>query len=152
MKKSIIIDIIASLYAILFLYTGLIKLIGQKEFRIALEKSPVVNHYIKLIGIGIPIIEVLIGLSLLFPFFIYWPNCRKWGLYGGTILMAIFTGYIAYMLKYTPSLPCSCGGIIQKMNWHQHLYFNTLFTILGILAILLNNASLKILQKDISIS
>ncbi|MBN9383526.1 MAG: hypothetical protein J0H74_22400 [Chitinophagaceae bacterium] len=138
MKKSIAVDIISSLYVILFLYTGIFKLIDINGFRMALEKSPSLEGFVPFVSVAIPILEVLIGLSLLMPFFVYYPRSRKWGLYAGTVLMAAFTIYVGNMFRYSPRMPCTCGGIIQKMNWHQHFYFNILFTLLGLLAIWLN--------------
>lgn len=35
------------------------------------------------------------------------------------------------MLLFVSELPCSCGGIIQRLSWKGHLAFNTLFTILA---------------------
>src|SRR5882757_4959980 len=148
MRKTIIVDIISSLYIILFLYTGIYKLLGQEYFKAALHKSPLISNYVDVIAIAIPTLEVLIALALLIPFFVQAPRSRKWGLYTGTVLMAIFTLYVGYMLKFSSGLPCSCGGIIQKMNWHQHFYFNTGFTFLGFLAIWLNNRQFKSAQNN----
>jgi hypothetical protein len=39
------------------------------------------------------------------------------------------------MIAFDPELPCSCGGILQSMNWTQHLIFNIFFTLLGLGAI-----------------
>ena len=52
--------------------------------------------------------------------------------------MTIFTLYIGYMVAFVPKLPCSCGGIIQKMSWNQHLIFNVGFILLGVYAIWLD--------------
>ncbi|MDO6433061.1 hypothetical protein Q4E93_20805 [Flavitalea sp. BT771] len=57
--------------------------------------------------------------------------------------MSIFTVYITYMVELRTDRPCTCGGIISQMNWHQHMYFNTLFTILVFAAIWLNNRQQK---------
>lgn len=139
MKKSIVVDIISSLYIILFFYTGIFKLRDITAFRMALEKSPTLEGYVPFVSVAIPTLEVLIGLSLLIPFFMYFPRSQKWGLYTGTVLMAAFTIYVGNMFRYSPRMPCTCGGIIEKMNWHQHFYFNILFTLLGLLAVWLNS-------------
>lgn len=36
-------------------------------------------------------------------------------------------------------MPCSCGGILEKMNWNQHLLFNICFCVLAVPAILLQS-------------
>lgn len=140
MKKALTVDIITSLYAMLFLYTGISKIIGHELFALSLTKSPVLHPYVGILSIAVPALEVAIALAIFSSFFVHAPRARAWGLYSGVVLMAMFTGYVWYILRTIPhSLPCSCGGIIQQMNWHQHLYFNTAFTILGILACWLNN-------------
>ncbi len=139
MKKSIIVDIISCLFIILFLYTGIYKLLEPDSFRAAINKSPIIAPFQSLIVPGIPVLEILIACSLLFPLFKDNNSLRKWGLIASFFLMAIFTCYVGYML-WTASdhLPCSCGGIMRKMNWHQHMYFNTSFTLLALVGFILN--------------
>jgi hypothetical protein len=33
----------------------------------------------------------------------------------------------------SPYLPCSCGGILETMNWKEHLVFNLVFVCLAAL-------------------
>src|SRR5699024_6001254 len=40
---------------------------------------------------------------------------------------------------YSPSLPCSCGGVLEAMDWEAHLYFNLGFTLLATWAWYLEN-------------
>jgi hypothetical protein len=80
---------------------------------------------------------------LLASFFSSKPILRKTGLLGSAVLMSLFTIYVFYMIKFSPGLPCTCGGIIQYMNWHQHLYFNTGLTLMSIFGIWLNNRQTK---------
>jgi len=139
MKRVLILDIISSLFIILFLYTGVWKLLDQDTFRAALSKLPVIMSYEGLIAIFIPMLEVLIAVSLLGGMLKDNKIFRKWGLAGSLVLMTIFTLYVGYMLtKYTHRLPCSCGGIMRQLNWHQHLYFNTAFTLLALVGLMLN--------------
>jgi hypothetical protein len=87
----------------------------------------------------IPPAELLIAAMLLIPFFSYKPRLKKYGLYSAAALMTLFTLYIGYMVEFRTDRPCTCGGIIQLMNWHQHMYFNTASTLLAYWAIYLNN-------------
>jgi uncharacterized membrane protein YphA (DoxX/SURF4 family) len=152
MKKEIYIDIVSCVYAMLFLYTGISKISDQELFRNTLYKSPLLKPIASAITICIPLLEILIALTLLFPFFRHSPWPRKWGLSAGAALMAIFTIYVGYMLKFAHGLPCSCGGIIQKMNWHQHFYFNSCITLLGFLAIWLNNRQSNMKKTTLAFS
>jgi len=140
--KRIIVDIISCLFIILFLYTGIFKLLDLTHFKWALSKSPLLKDSYLVVANIIPPLEIGIAFLLLVPFFKEKPAYRKWGLRAGTTLMAMFTIYVWYMITFkSVGLPCTCGGIISLMNWHEHLYFNTAFTILGILAIILHKRS-----------
>jgi len=45
--------------------------------------------------------------------------------------MLMFTSYIIVILNYSSFVPCSCGGILEKIGWKEHLIFNIVFTILA---------------------
>lgn len=129
MKKSTInarlIEIISSLFILLFVYTGISKLSEQNNFRAVLSRSPLIGPEANFFSWFLPITELLTALLLFLPF------TRKWGLMITLVLMCIFTGYIAYMIISTSHLPCSCGGVLKQMTWTQHLEFNVLFTALA---------------------
>jgi len=143
MKKLIIVDIISSLFIILFLYTGIYKMLDLNHFKGALSKSPLLKNIFGEVAYTLPPLEILVALFLLIPFFVHQPRLRNWGLYSSSVMMTVFTLYIGYMLAFRSDRPCTCGGIISQMNWHQHLYFNTMFTFLAFLAIWLNNKQFK---------
>jgi len=147
MKKVFLLDIISSLFIILFLYTGVYKLLYQEPFMAALNKLPLLDNFSGFIAIFIPLLEVVVAVSLLISMLTDNTFLRKWGLIGSLALMTIFTVYIGSMLiAHTHDLPCSCGGIIQQMNWHQHFYFNSAFTILAFIGLKMN-AKMKELSK-----
>lgn len=124
-KKKTVIEIITALFVLLFVYTATSKLANINGFISVLSRSPLIGNNAPLVAWGIPIIELIIALLL------FLPGARKWGMYGSTILMLLFTGYLIYMIYFTPELPCSCGGVLKYMSWKQHLIFNIGFTILG---------------------
>jgi len=152
MKKSVIVDAISCLFIILFLYTGIYKLLDLHQFLWALRKSPLLENLYKPVGYALPPIEVIVGLLLLIPFFTDKPRLRTWGLYGSASMMLIFTIYITYMVEFRTDRPCTCGGIISQMNWHQHMYFNTVFTCLAFLGIWLNKPKIQMDKKGIIIA
>jgi hypothetical protein len=49
--------------------------------------------------------------------------------------MTLFTIYIFILTHYSEYVPCSCGGVLQKMSWNQHQIFNMVFTGLALLGI-----------------
>lgn len=132
MKRTTIIEIIAALFILLFIYTASSKLLESAKFRITLSTSPLISDYAPLVARAVPTMEMVIALMLLIP------KTRIIGLYASAGLMAIFTLYIGYMIVFTPKLPCSCGGVLKYMNWNQHLLFNIFFTLFGIWGIMLS--------------
>jgi hypothetical protein len=52
--------------------------------------------------------------------------------------MLAFTVYtVAILLHAFKYIPCSCGGVIRKLTWPQHLFFNLFFVGISILGIML---------------
>lgn len=125
MKKSIVIDVLCNLFVLLFLYTGLIKILDRHVFYMALDKSPLLHPYATFLSFLVPWTELLIAIGMLVS------ATRRKALYIFMIMMGIFTIYIGFMLYFSTERPCTCGGIIEYMNWHQHFYFNSLFTLLA---------------------
>lgn len=130
-KQSILIDIIASLFILLFVYAALSKLQDFEKFNIELSKSPMLNAYSGPVSILIPIVEIVISILLAIKRFQYIA------LYLSFSLMVMFSAYIICILKFSSYVPCSCGGILQNMNWTQHLFFNVVFVIMGIIGVLI---------------
>jgi putative oxidoreductase len=63
---------------------------------------------------------------------------RLAGFYASLALMIVFTIYTGIiLLHFFRYIPCSCGGVIKKLTWKQHLVFNLFFVVLSILGIIL---------------
>jgi len=129
MKRTIVLDIILVLFAVLFVYAAVSKLISYDEFKAQIGKSPLITHHEWWIVWAIPSLEIVIAVIL------FIPRLQLIGLYSAFTLMFIFTIYIAFMLVFTPNLPCSCGGILSAMGWKEHLIFNIAFTVLAVVGI-----------------
>ena len=133
-----IVNTICYLYTLLFIYAATSKLLDFDTFLIQLGQSPLLSAFVDWVSISIPGIEISIAIILLIPKF------RLLGLYASYLLMSMFTTYIHIILNYSSFVPCSCGGILQKMTWNQHLIFNMVFIILALIAIIIfpiNNTS-----------
>lgn len=126
-KTIVIVDIISSVFIILFAYTGITKLIQQDTFVIAMRQSPIIGTKSTWFAWLIPILELIVSVLLFIPKL----RVRRIGLAASLILMLLFTFYILYMILFATHLPCSCGGIISGMTWPHHLLFNIFFTILA---------------------
>ncbi|HYF29822.1 MAG TPA: MauE/DoxX family redox-associated membrane protein [Chitinophagaceae bacterium] len=137
MKRSTIVEIISSLLILLFVYTALSKLLDYETFRLQLGKSPFITEFAGVTAWMLPVGELLVAISLLLS------RTRLIGLYASLFLMTMFTAYIYAMLNYSYDLPCSCGGVLSKMTWGQHLWFNIGFVILSIIGILVHTRKQK---------
>jgi uncharacterized membrane protein YphA (DoxX/SURF4 family) len=133
LKRINYLDVIFVLFAVLFVYAAVSKLLTYDEFQAQIGKSPLITHHGWWIAWFIPGIELAIGVLLFVPRF------QLLALYGSFSLMFVFTIYIGFMLAFTPNLPCSCGGILSAMGWKAHLVFNIAFTLLAIVGIVLFN-------------
>lgn len=120
--STVVAEICSALLILLFVYTGISKFMEVQRFRIVVSQSPLIGSYAGIISKILPMIE-LATAGLLFI-----PITRKWGLIASLALMLLFTGYVGYMILFTPHLPCSCGGVIKKLTWREHLVFNLFFT------------------------
>jgi putative oxidoreductase len=127
MTRQTINNICAGLLIILFVYTGIFKILtpGIMEMDLSKPEQPeIVKKLSTILAYGIPLLELLIALLLLFP------KYRRIGFLSAFFLMLIFTGYVVYILyNYSKGIqrPCTCGGIFRKLSWENHLIVNILF-------------------------
>jgi hypothetical protein len=129
MSKKTMAEVIAGLFILLFLYTALSKLGEFAVFRHFLRSSPLIARNAGIMAVLIPAGEILVALLL------FLPATRKQGMLASLALMLVFTAYLTYMLLFVPRLPCSCGGVISRLSWQQHLVFNIALTMLAMLGI-----------------
>ncbi len=129
LKKNNVVDIISSVFILLFVYTAINKFVQIGTFRWNISQSPLIASKADIVAWTIPSVEVLISIML------FMPKTRKWGLYGSLILMLLFTIYVGYMILFATHLPCSCGGVINKLTWNQHLWLNVFLTSLAAMGI-----------------
>jgi hypothetical protein len=132
-RRATIVEIISALLIILFIYTGLNKMMDYEKFRFEMGRSPFIQNMSGFIAATLPAGEILLALALIIK------RTRLLGLYLSFFLMALFTGYIWLMLNYAYDLPCSCGGVLSAMTWHDHLIFNGVFTGLAMIGVILQS-------------
>jgi hypothetical protein len=138
--RSKTIDIISALFILLFVYTATTKLMAHNSFVVVLKESPLTGLAGLFLSWAIPLAELSVS-ALLFI-----PRLRRQGLIASFGLMAIFTIYIAYMLITSSHLPCSCGGIINKLTRQQHFWLNIFLVMLAATGIILNKRLKFLLQ------
>ncbi|WP_297332647.1 MauE/DoxX family redox-associated membrane protein [Flavobacterium sp.] len=130
-KQNIIIAV-CLLYALLFIYAATSKLLDFSNFQVQIAQSPLLSAYAGIVAPAVILVEYGI------VFLLWKPALRKIGLYLALGLMSAFTIYIYLILNYSDFIPCSCGGILEKMGWTEHLIFNIVFVVLALAALLLS--------------
>ncbi|NML70773.1 tellurium resistance protein TerC [Chryseobacterium sp. RP-3-3] len=134
MKKTahIITMLIAYFFVLLFCYAGMSKALDFENFQIQIAQSPLLTAFAGFTSYSVIIVELIIVFLLLIP------RLRLIGLYASLGLMTAFTIYIYLILNYSDFVPCSCGGVLEKMDWNEHLLFNIACVVLALSAIVIN--------------
>jgi hypothetical protein len=123
MRKYIFLEIIAALLILLFLYAATAKFIDFKGFAADLRNQPFPNSAVPFLIWFLPSLEIGIVVALFFE------KTRGAGFLASGLLMSLFTIYTAaVLLHFFPRTPCSCGGVIKKLSWREHLVFNIFYT------------------------
>ncbi|TRZ46465.1 hypothetical protein DMZ48_02185 [Robertkochia solimangrovi] len=129
--RNLIFEVSCMIFILLFAYAAVSKLLEFDKFRIQLTQSPVLTSLADILVWVIPILEILIALAL------FTTHYRLIAMYLSFSLMLMFTAYILIILNLSPYIPCSCGGILEKLNWKAHLVFNMILLMISILSILI---------------
>jgi hypothetical protein len=136
MKQKSIILSIKLIFLILFLYTGISKFIGYKEFIAQIKQSPILNPLNGWIIIWIvPTAEIIVAIMLI---------RRKWqlqALFSSFLLMLLFTIYLILLNNFSYYIPCSCGGWLESLPPDIHIALNSLLMIIAITGIFLEKRS-----------
>jgi len=133
--RNIIIEVICMLFVLLFVYAATSKLLDFQHFKIEIGQSPLLSAFAEWVAVLVPAAEYLTCLLIIIPRF------RLTGLFLAYGLMVMFTFYIYIILNHTSFVPCSCGGVLEKLDWKSHMIFNLVFVLLGILGVLLYNGN-----------
>jgi putative oxidoreductase len=121
------------LLILLFLYTGLQKLLYPRQFLFSLVQSPIIPlGLVKVVAVAVPLAELaLVGL-------LTFDKTRGTGYRLSALLLGLFSLYIIAILRLGGRIPCSCGGIIEKLSWGQHLLVNGLLAALALVSYYIN--------------
>ena len=124
-------------FILLFVYAAISKLTTFEAFQVQLAQSPLLSAFATSIAYAV------IGIELIITLLLTNKNTKLLGLYLSYGLMVAFTIYIYLILNFSNFIPCSCGGVLEKMGWTEHLWFNAIVSILGLAAIYLQETALK---------
>jgi hypothetical protein len=131
-------DAICGLLILLFVYAAVSKLADRSHFIAVMSQMLLIEKLASLISIVLPVTELIVAALL------FMPATRIRGLYASLGVLIVFTLYTGYMILFAEHLPCNCGGVLQKMNWRQHLIFNLFFIGLSVIGIKLYQSNKNI--------
>ncbi|MET0636628.1 MAG: MauE/DoxX family redox-associated membrane protein [Chitinophagaceae bacterium] len=140
--KSLLPELIAGLFVLLYVYTALSKVQEFHRFEVVMKHSPLIKPAASILAWVIPAIELIIAAGLI------WPRTRYKALIASTALITVFTFYTAWILLTASNPPCNCGGVIESLTWPQHLVFNATFLTLGIIACLQYHKQLIAINRN----
>jgi len=125
---------ICFLLIVLWVYAAASKLIDFNLFKAQMKRQILFPFIKSSIVYWLPPVELLTA-----GLFVFQPSQRA-GLYLSAIMLCVFTAYVGFALSgILGRIPCSCGGIINKMGWGTHLFFNIFFLLLTVLGIYIVN-------------
>ncbi|AYB32014.1 MauE/DoxX family redox-associated membrane protein [Chryseolinea soli] len=130
MKRDKILNLSSFLLASLFSYAAGSKLLDVQKFQVELGQSEMLNFIAVPVSFIIPVVEILLAIL------VFVPGYRLVGMYASFSLMIVFTTYIIIIMNYSYYIPCSCGGVLAKLGWREHLFFNGAFILVALAGIL----------------
>lgn len=111
--------ILSSLLILLWIYTGLDKLIRWEDSRKAFHNQTFPAELAEVLAYAVPMVELLIALLLLFSV------TRWWGYLSSILLLSVFTTYVGLIwVGAFPRVPCNCAGLLESLGWAEHFWMN----------------------------
>ena len=129
MRRQTIIEVIRSILVLVFIYAAATKLLSYSSFLAQLYISSFIRVIAPVIATMLPLAEIAIAALLTVN------RTRILGMYSAAAILLLFTGYITGMLIFRQELPCTCGGMISRLTWPQHIIFNLVLLSLAGVAI-----------------
>ncbi|HEY0740318.1 MAG TPA: MauE/DoxX family redox-associated membrane protein [Chryseosolibacter sp.] len=131
MVRTIILEVARLTIIVVFCYAAVSKLLDFPRFTIQVSQSPLLT------GFGDVIPATVIASEMIVCVLLVMNRTRLAGFCLAYTIMVAFTAYIIVILNFSPFIPCSCGGILEKLNWNEHLIFNVVLTAFALTAMVL---------------
>ena len=123
LDKKNYLDIVIFMLVMLWTYAAVAKFVDFENNKNQMLSQVFPRNISIALAWLVPLTELLTAASLCFP------KTRKAGLLISLGLIVAFSIYIILIMTgLFGKIPCSCGGIIEKLSWGQHLVFNLFFT------------------------
>ncbi|WP_153848398.1 MauE/DoxX family redox-associated membrane protein [Sphingobacterium paramultivorum] len=128
--KNLITELIIFILILIWAYTFASKIFDFDTF-----DRQIKGAYILSAG-GSVLPYILQALHLAIVIMLINKNWRRLGLLTSLSVMVIYTAYLIYILKFAPSVPCSCIAVVRGMNWNDQLYFNFIALAINIIGLI----------------
>lgn len=129
--KNLIAEIIIFLLLLMWAYTFVSKVLDFDTFRRQ------INGAYLLSSLGSPLPYLLQVLHLSLVVLLIKKSWRKLGLITSLSVLLLYTGYLIYILKFAPSIPCSCISLYSALNWNDQLLINLAGLVLNIIGLII---------------
>ncbi|REC62282.1 hypothetical protein DRF65_11250 [Chryseobacterium pennae] len=129
--KNLIAEIIIFLLILLWAYTFASKVLDFDTFNRQIKGA----YLLSSLGSPLPYILQLLHLSLVV--LLLKKSWRKIGLITSLSVLVIYTGYLIYILKFAPSIPCSCISLYRGLLWDDQLLINLAVLVLNIIGLIM---------------
>lgn len=128
--KNIISELIIFILILVWAYTFASKIFDFDTFDRQIKGAyllsaggPVLPYILQAVHLGIVILLLK-------------KNWRRLGLFASFSVLILYTAYLIYILKFAPSIPCSCIAVLKGMNWNEQLYFNFIALSINIIGLI----------------
>lgn len=133
--KNYLREALGLMFSVILIYTGIIKFNNLEAFYSTLWKSNLFHSdfLISVIAFGLPVLELILGVLLLFKKLQRVLSIVVYGLF------SLFLGYSILLYSFNIN-SCGCGGFFSFLDMREHLVVNTIFFLFSLLY---NQLSLK---------
>ncbi len=127
--KNIISELIIFLLILVWAYTFASKILDFETFDRQIKGAYLLSAGGAILPYTLQAIHLAISILLISK------NWRRTGLHTSLYVLTLYTAYLIYILKFAPSIPCSCIAVMSGMNWTDQLYFNFVVLVINIIGL-----------------
>lgn len=129
--KNLIAETIIFLLLLMWAYTFVSKLIDFDTFERQINGA----YLLSALGSALPYVLQILHLSIVV--LLIKKSWRKIGLITSLFILLIYTAYLVYILKFAPTIPCSCISLFRGWNWDDQLWINLAVITLNIIGLIM---------------
>lgn len=129
--KNLIAETIIFLLLLMWAYTFVSKLIDFDTFERQINGA----YLLSALGSALPYVLQILHLSIVV--LLIKKSWRKMGLITSLFILLIYTAYLVYILKFAPSIPCSCISLFRGLKWDDQFWLNLAVLTLNIIGLIM---------------